>query len=137
MGKRNNIAMYAIINSAIGLNICDLFSDNLLLNSKDKKDNKKTNKSNNDILFEKELVRICTNFQPNTQDLLISINPNLNSILLNLHLITIQPVLRRSKLKKARSNANRKSNTNSHISASNDLDLSIQILINSSNSIRK
>lgn len=100
MDKYNNIAMDTIINSTIGLNIRDLFSDNLLLNSKDEKDNEKTNEKNNNILSEKELVRTCTNFQPNTQDLLISINPNLNSILLNLHLITTQLILCRPKPKK-------------------------------------
>lgn len=56
MGKRTNIAIYGITNSAKGLNMQDLFGDNLLLNSEDERKNGGTNKGNDDVLFKEKLT---------------------------------------------------------------------------------
>ncbi len=107
MSKRTNIIMNTITNSTTRLNIYDLFGDNLLLNSKDKKKNKSINKDNNNIFFEKELITRYTNFQPIILDLAIHINLNFNSILPSLHIIVIYLILQKLKPKKARPNTNR------------------------------
>lgn len=52
MGERINIAMHTITNGAIGLNIRNLFGNNLLLNSKNEKKNRGTNEGNNNVFFE-------------------------------------------------------------------------------------
>lgn len=124
MGKYTNIAMYPNINSVTGLNIRDLFGDNSLLNSKDERETKGINKSNDDILSEEELITTGINLQPETLDPLILIIPNLNSTLLSSHITAIYPKPRRPELKKVRPNANKKSNTGFHTPATNDLDLS-------------
>lgn len=46
-----NIAMHAITNSITRLNIYHLLNNNLLLNFKNKKKNRNTNKDNNNIFF--------------------------------------------------------------------------------------
>lgn len=125
MGKCTNIAMYIIINSATGLNIHDLFSHNLLLNSKNKKNSRNKNEDKDNIYSEKKLVKTHINFQPNIQDLPISIDLNLDLNLSSSHSITSQLVLYRSKSKKTRLNVNRKLDISLHISTSNDLDLFI------------
>lgn len=56
MGKHTNITTHAITNSATRLNICHLFGNNLFLNSKDKRENKSANKSNDNVISEKELL---------------------------------------------------------------------------------
>ncbi len=137
MSEHNNIATHAITNSATGLNMRDLFGDDLLLNSEDEKDNGGTNKGNNDVLSEEELVRTRTNFQPDTHDLPIPINLNLDSTLPNPYLTTTQPVLRRPEPNKARPNANKKPDTGSHIPAFNDLDLSIQTPANNNSTCKR
>lgn len=88
MDKHTNIAIYSISKSAIRLNIYNLLINNLLLNSKNKKDNRGTNKNNYNILFEKNLSECVDIFQFNTQDLPIPINLNFNSTLLSLNPIT-------------------------------------------------
>ena len=124
MGKRTNITTQTITNSVTGLNMRDLFGDNSLLNYEDKRENKGTNKGNDDILSEKELTTTGTNLQPKTLDPLILINLNLDSTLPNSHIMATHLILCGPAPKKARSNVNRKLNTGFHTSTTNDLDLS-------------
>lgn len=123
--KHINIFIHTITKNATELNMYNLFGNNLLLNFKIKKDNKSTNKSNDNIFFEEKLVKTYTNFLPNTQDLPILINLNFNLTLSSLYLTTIQPVLHKIKLKKARLNANKKLNSSFYTPAFNNLNLSI------------
>lgn len=101
MGKHINIAIFTIANSIIRVNICYLFGDNLLLNSKNEKKNKGRNKSNNDILSKRKLTTIGTNLEPKTLDLLIFINFNLDSTLLSSYIMAIYPILYKLEPKKS------------------------------------
>lgn len=56
MSKRINIVTYAMTNNVTELKRRDLFGNNLLLNSKDKRKNRSINKNNNNVFFEKELT---------------------------------------------------------------------------------
>lgn len=66
MGKHINNATHAITNNVTGLNICYLFSNNLfsnnllgnnlLLNSKNKRENRSANKSNDNVFSKEELI---------------------------------------------------------------------------------
>lgn len=70
--------MHTITNSVTRLNIYNLVDDNLLLNFKNEKKNRSTNKGNNNIFFRKELIIIYINFQLDISNLAISINLSLN-----------------------------------------------------------
>lgn len=124
MGKHTNITTYAITNSVIRFNIRYLFDDNVLLNFKDKKKNRNTNKDNDNVLFEEKFIITGINLQPKTLDLPISINFYLNSTLLNSHIMATHSTLHRLMPQKTRFNTNKKPNTSFHIPAINDLDLS-------------
>ena len=132
MGEHINIATHAITNSVTGLNMHYLLSDNLLLNSQDKKENGGINNGNDNIFFKEELITMGINLQPKTLDSLILINPNLNLTLPNSHITNTHFTLCRPKPKKAKPNAKNKPNTSSHTSAANDLDLSFHNSANSS-----
>lgn len=124
MDKHTNIATYPITNSVTGLNMRNLFTDDLLLNSKDERENRGTNKDNDNTLFEEKLTTIDTNLQPETSDPPIPINLNLDSTLPSSNITATHPISCRAETKKARLNANIKLNTGFHIPAINDLDLS-------------
>ena len=136
MGERTNIATHTITNSATGLDMRHLLGDNLLLNSQDEKENGGTNEGNDDVLSEEEFTTMGKNLQPKTSDPSIPIDPSLDSTLPSPYITATHPTPRRPEPKKARPNANRKSNTGSHVSAINDLDLSSHNSANGS-SIRK
>lgn len=127
-----NIAMHIITNSATRLNMCDLFGNDLLLNSKNKRENGGPNKGNDNILSEKKLIIMGTNLQPKTLDPPIPINPNLDSTLPNSYITATHLTLYRLEPKKARPNVNRKPNISSHTPTTNDLDLFSHNSINSS-----
>lgn len=124
MDRRTNIATHAITNSAIGLDRRHLLGDDSPLNSEDEREDGGTNEGNNDVLSEEELITMGTNSQPETSDPPILIDPNLDSTLPSPYITATHPTPRRPEPKKAKSNANKKSNTGSHVSAINDLDLS-------------
>lgn len=132
MGKCTNIAMHAIRNNATRLNIRFLFYNNLLLNFKDKKENKNTNKGNDNVFSKEELTTTDTNLQPKTLDLPIFINHIFNSTLSNLYITVTHFILCRLKPKKARPNINKKPNTGFPTLATNNLDLSSNNFANGS-----
>ncbi len=122
--ERTNIATYAITNNATELDIYYLLEDNLPLSSEDEKKNEDTNKSKNDILFKEELTTIGANLQPKISDLPRFIDRNLDSTLFNPYITATNLITYGQEPQKIKSNTNKRSNTGSHISAINDLDLS-------------
>ncbi len=132
MGERINIAINAITNNIIGLDICYLLEDNLPLNPEDKKVNRDTNKSKNNILSKKEFTTKSTNLQSKTSDPAIYMNLNFDSTLLSSHITVTNPTMHRQESQKAKLNKNKKSNTCSYILAINDLDFSFYNSVNGS-----
>ena len=102
----------------------NLVDDNLLLNSKDERKNRGTNKGNDNVFSEEELTTTDTNLQPKSLNSSIPIDPNLDSNLPSSYIMATHPTPQRLALKKTRPNANRKPDTCSHTPATNNLDLS-------------
>ncbi len=124
MSERTDIAMNETTYSATELDIRYLFGDDLPLNSKDERKNRTTNDGKINILSKEEFTTTGTDLQPETSEILILVDSNLNSTLQSLNIITTNLTIHRQKLQKAKTQANKNSNTGSHILIINNLDLS-------------
>lgn len=110
-----NIAIHVITNKVIRLNICYLFGDNLLLNFKNKRKNRSTNKSNDNVFFKEKLTIMGINLWFKTLDPSILIDFNLDLILPSFYIAATHLISRRLKLKKIRPNINKKASNSSSL----------------------
>ncbi len=134
MCKPRNIAIYATRNSETELDIRYLLKNSLLLNSDKNKENGSINEDKNEVFSEEKLITKDVNLQLKTSDLVIPIDPNLDSILLSPNMTATNVTTYRQDFQKAKLNVNKKFNTGLCILPIKNLDLSSYNLANGSSS---